>query len=124
MIMIALLGVLVFLTAASMWIAVVYLTPVTNRILGLIWEDPTERRRKKILKRLRELHVDGNIPEETAVLMAAKEYNASEQAILDVVGAVDARDVAKLVTGRMSPLGFLLHGFDRALRKGSGRRRG
>lgn len=104
-----------------MYLSVIYVLPVTNRLFSLIWEDPTERQRKKILKRIKELYVDGNIPEETAILMAAKEYNTTEREVLETIGAVSVGDVVKMATGKMSPLGYFFDGLERNFKKGTGR---
>lgn len=88
-------------------LAMAFLTPVFNRFFSLLWEDPTERERRKILKRLQELHVDGNVPEETAVLMASSEFHTSVENVLEAVGVLSIGEVKGILTGRRGGLGII-----------------
>lgn len=103
-----------------MWIGLIYVLPVTNKMFSLLWEDPQERQRRKILKRLKELCVDGTIPEETAVLLASAERQSSEEHLLDVIGALSSSDVRGVLLGKRSALGVLTHELERAVKRGTG----
>ena len=91
--------------------------PIVNRILSVVWEDPTVRQRAVIARRLKELHVDGTIPEETAVLLAAKEFNATEDELMRVAGMFNAGDLMGMLTGKRQPMGVLLNGIEKALKR-------
>ncbi len=87
--------------------AMAYLTPWFNRFFSLIWEDPSERERRKILKRLKELHVDGNVPEETAALMVSSEFNTSVENVLEAVGVLTVGELKGILTGKRGALGII-----------------
>jgi hypothetical protein len=57
-----------------------------QRFMDLIWQDPMTKRRAAIVKRVKELCVDGDVPEETAVLMTAKEQNMMEGHVRSILG--------------------------------------
>lgn len=100
-------------------LALIYLVPVCNRLFSLIWEDPTERQRKQVARRLKELHINGDIPEETAVLLAAKEFNVVEQNLLDVADIVSPADVKAFLTGKKSAIGIIASSLSDGLRRGA-----
>lgn len=64
------------------------LSPAVEWVLGFIWSDPTRSRRASVSSRVKELCVDGNIPEETAILMVSKEKNLMEEQVKDILGSV------------------------------------
>lgn len=98
-------------------LSVIYLVPFFNRLFGLVWEDPSERQRKEVLARLKELHVDGHLPEEVTVLLAAKEFNATEDELMKLVGMMSASDMKAVLSGRKSLLGVVLHGIETAVKR-------
>lgn len=65
----------------------------TERFMRLIWEDPTDKLKVKIAKRVKELCVDGGVPDETAVLMIAKETGVMEDQVRDLMRAATADPV-------------------------------
>lgn len=72
------------------------LLPWLNRnIYSRIWsEEPRPVVTREAIERIKELCVTGDVPEDTAILIAAKEYNVSEHEFL---AAFDANDAAELV---------------------------
>jgi hypothetical protein len=100
--------------------ALVYLLPVTNKLFSMIWMDPTERQRQEILVRLKEHHVDGGVPEETAVLMAAKEFSTTEKNLLKAAELFSAADVKALLTGKRNVLDVGLGHVVKHMRKNAG----
>jgi biopolymer transport protein ExbB/TolQ len=115
-----LLGVIVF--AIIGW-SIHYLVPITNRFFSLIWQDPSEKQRALILKRLKELMINHEVPEETAVLMAAKEFNATENEFLEALQVMKASEIKSMLQGKPAVLNQLLSGIDKKLRSGMNRRR-
>ena len=99
--------------------SILYLTPVFNRFFGLIWLDPVERQRRAVIRRLNEFYVDGHVSEEVAVLLASKEFNVSEQALLDAAGILSVSEVKGLLTGRMTLFGVIAKGIEHALKRNS-----
>ena len=87
--------------------ALVYLLPITNKAFALIWEDPTERQQREILKRLQEHHVDGGVPEETAVLMTAAEMSTTEANLLQAAKLFSPADAAAVLTGKRNIVGVV-----------------
>lgn len=82
--------------------AMVVLIPPINAMFALIWEDPRERQRHMVLKRLKELHVDGDVPAETAVLMASQENNITEEQLKAAVGMFSASEIKSVLLGQRS----------------------
>jgi hypothetical protein len=94
-----------------------YGVPIVNRVLSFIWEDPSVKQRNAIARRLKELHVDGNVPSEVAVLLAAKEFNATEEKLIKTAGLLDAGEIMGMLTGKRSPAGVFLNGINKALKR-------
>ena len=103
--------------------SVVYIIPYTNKLFGLIWTDPREENRRKIIKRIKELTIDGDVPEETAVLMAAKEQNIDEENLMEVLGVMSPSEVRGLFTGKRGMIQAFTSALDNALKSGTGRKR-
>lgn len=61
------------------------LSPWTERMMAYIWEDPRKRAETKVVKRVKELCVDGDVPRETAALIVAKEENVMEEQVREVM---------------------------------------
>lgn len=98
----------------------IYALPIVNGAFSRIWSDPSERQRAEIQQRLKELHTQDGIPEETAVLMATKEFQAKDEAaLLKLAQCFDAADVRGLVAGRRSLWSTIVYGLDRAIKKGT-----
>jgi hypothetical protein len=91
--------------------------PFFNRLSSFLWQDPSERQKAIVLKRLKELHVDGNVPEEMSYLMAAKELNTTEQELKAIVGSVGAPNLVGLLTGRKTLMGVFIDSINKNLRK-------
>lgn len=100
--------------------AVHYVIPITNRFFALIWEDPTEVQRKEVMRRLKELHVDGHIPEEAAVLLASKEYNSSERDLLNLTRMVKPAQLRAMLNGRKNIFQIVLDSATQEIYKNSG----
>jgi hypothetical protein len=62
--------------------------PYIDSLMSFIWTDPSNRYRSRVLKRVKELCVDGDVPDETAVLVTSKEMNLTEKAVKDAIGAM------------------------------------
>jgi len=110
-------GVVGVFVLLCLWFSAAYVVPVANRMFGLIWEDPTEKQRREALARLRELHIGGDVPAETAALMAAKELNTTEEELFRVLGTFSASDLQGLITGRRSGFSIALARMNRALKR-------
>lgn len=82
--------------------------PLVNRLLGFIWQDPSERQRKVILRRVHELTVQDKVPEATALMLAAKELHSNEDEALRIARAIDPGDLVRMATGTRSGLGSWL----------------
>jgi hypothetical protein len=54
---------------------------------------------KEVLERIKELYVDYDVPEETAILIASKEHMLSEDEILGSLNAIDAKDFMDILLG-------------------------
>ena len=106
----------------TIW-AVIYLTPAVNKMFSYIWEDPSNKQRQIIANRIKELHVDGNVPEETAVMLAGQELNVDEQQILDELGAMRPSDLRGIVTGNKSWFKMIMDNMGRSLQSGTSRGR-
>jgi hypothetical protein len=61
------------------------LSPYTERLMDCIWQDPTTKMKVKIAKRVKELCIDGHVPDETAALMIAKENNIMEEQVRELM---------------------------------------
>lgn len=99
------------------WKAIDKGIPFFNRILSFVWEDPCDRQRAIVLKRLKELHVDGNVPEETAYLMAAKELNTTEDELKEAIGVVGSSNLMGLLMGKKNMFGVILDGINKNLKR-------
>lgn len=77
---------ILFLVIAIAGLAIsLRLSPWTERLMALIWEDPTRRAKTKVAKRVKELCVDGDVPGETAALIVAKEESLMEEQVKEVM---------------------------------------
>lgn len=104
-------------------LALIYIAPVFNKWLSYVWEDPSEKQRLELVKRIKELHVDGNVPAETSVLMASKEMGADEAATLKMLGKLSPSDIKAVLTGRKTLPGVFVGKFLSGLYKGMGGKR-
>ena len=99
--------------------AMVVLIPPINAMFALIWEDPRERQRRMVLKRLKELHVDGNVPAETAVLMASQEISATEADLRAAAGLFSASEIKSVLRGERSLLRVVSDSIQKTLLDGA-----
>lgn len=74
-----------------------------QKMLDFIWQDPSVKRRAKVAKRVKELCVDGDTPEETAVLMVAKEHNLMESQVKDLLGFLTPTNMKLAAKGGVLP---------------------
>jgi hypothetical protein len=93
--------------------------PFFNRLSSFLWQDPSERQKAIVLKRLKELHVDGNVPEEMAYLMASKELNTTEAELKTIVGSIGAPNLVGLLTGKKTLMGVFIDGINKSLKRKS-----
>jgi len=69
----------------------------TNWFFSKIWSE--KEINKDTRKRLKELSVDSDVPEETALLIASKEQKLKEEELIRAFNALDAKDLAKMIKG-------------------------
>jgi hypothetical protein len=100
-----------------------YLIPPCNKLFSFIWEDPISRQQREVVKRLKELHIDGHIPEETAVVMASKEFNTSEQELMEAAQMLRPSDIRGILTGQKSLFRIVFDSMDDVIRANTGGRR-
>jgi len=67
--------------------------------MDAIWKDPAAKDRTKVVKRVRELCVDGSVPNETSILIAAKELNMTEEHIRDALEGLSPQMMKTLAKG-------------------------
>jgi hypothetical protein len=91
--------------------------PFFNWLSSFVWQDPSDRQRAIVMKRLKELHVDGNVPEESAFLLAAKELNTTEEELKQAVGRVGATSLMGVLTGKKTMLGVFFDELNRSLKR-------
>lgn len=104
-------------------IAILYVGPAANKFLSHIWSEeelPVVKRETK--ERLDELFIDGDVPEETAVLMTATEENMEEKELLEMFQAVDAKDLKSIVTSKGSKFSLIFGALDKIGKKNMRRR--
>jgi hypothetical protein len=80
----------------TVWFMAKYVCPRTNKFFALIWNERDDEK-LAVAARIKELYVDGDVPEETALMMAAAESGQSKESILNAFDAVDASDLAKIM---------------------------
>lgn len=110
-----------FILACAIF-SIMYLVPIFNRLFSYIWEDNSDRQRAEALKRLKDLYVDGELPEEVAVLLASSEMSATEKEFRKMVDVMGPADLTALVTGKKSALRIVADAFKKTLRANTGRR--
>ncbi len=93
--------------------------PFFNRLSSFLWQDPSDRQRAIVLKRLKELHVDGNVPEEMAYLMAAKELRTTEEELKLIAGSIGAPNLLGLLTGKKTFMGVFIDSINKSLKRKS-----
>jgi hypothetical protein len=81
-----------------------YTCPWANKFFSMIYnENHTDR--MEVVQRIKDLYVDGDVPAESALLMAATESGKSEKEILNAFGAMNAIDLMDRIKG--NPRGAL-----------------
>ena len=74
---------------------------LNKRIFSKIWcEEPRKQVARETIDRLKELMVDGDVPEETALLMVAKEQDIEAKDILQSFDADDAKELIQLLSAK------------------------
>ena len=68
--------------------ASIKVSPYVEFALSYIWEDPMVKRRLAVARRVKELCVDSDTPDETAVLIISKEYNMMERQVQDMLRGI------------------------------------
>ena len=78
------------------------LAPWLNKeVFSRIWsEEDRPMVAREAIDRIKELCIDGNVPEETAILMAAKEHGLNERQLLNSFSADDAKDLIRILSGK------------------------
>lgn len=75
------------------------MAPLVNKLMSLIWQDPSERYRARAIARIKELCVDGNVPDEAALLMAAKEMDISEEMFKEALDGLTPSTLRAIAKG-------------------------
>ena len=91
-----LLGIIIIFPALA--VGCFWIGPKLNKMFSWIWreeEHPLVKRETQ--ERLKELFVDGTVPNETALIMAAKEQGVEEEQLLAFYGAMNANDLRNIV---------------------------
>lgn len=109
--------VVVLLSLPFLYVGCVYVMPLTNALFAKIWEDPSDRQRKRVLRRLKELHVDNGMPVHSAILTASREFHVTEYRLLAVLGVADDGDIPALLCGRRDGIGGFLYAISQALKR-------
>ena len=105
-------------------LAMFFLTEPINSLFAFVWEDPTDRLRRKMLHRLRRIHFEGSIPDQTAVLMVASEFHTTEREVLDTIGVLTAWEINDIFAQRRGLLGILADKLREHVRAGAGAKGG
>ena len=107
-------------------VAELVFAPWVNESFSKIWaEEERPIIKRDTQERLQELFLDGDVPEETAVLMAAKEQNMEEEELLAMFNAVNARNLANIFKSKgPSRIGSVLRVIDGISKKGMRKKRG
>lgn len=82
-------------------ISTLWITPKTNEMFSEIWsEEEHPKIKRETQERLNDLFVDGDIPAETALVIAAREESIEEKELLAMFGALDAKDLKAILRAR------------------------
>ncbi|HAH32913.1 MAG TPA: hypothetical protein DCL44_11435 [Elusimicrobia bacterium] len=73
---------------------------LNRNLFSKIWHEEKPVVDKETIKRIKELCVDDEVSEETAVLMTARETGESEQNIYAAFDVSDARELVSLLAGK------------------------
>ena len=63
--------------------------------------------------------MDGDVPEETAVLMASTEKGIADRQLLDLLGAISPSDLKAMMSGKSSSLRLVGRELEKRLKKGT-----
>ncbi len=102
-----LLGILV--AAFLVWLIwkgqVVFVPWLNRHIFSKVWhEEDRAPVARETVERIKELCVDGDVPEETAVVMAARESGLSEEQLLNHFDAKDAEELVRILSHKKPQL--------------------
>ena len=82
---------------------------LNKRIFSRIWSEETRPAvAREAIDRLKELCIDSDVPEETAILMAARENGVTEREMLASFNAEDAAELMRMLSGRRPNFGAIL----------------
>lgn len=99
---ISFIGILI-LVAVICWALNTLLPWLNKHIFSKIWSEETRPAvARETIDRIKELCVDGDVSEETAILMAAKENNLTEDELLASFNASDAKELVSILSGKNS----------------------
>ena len=74
---------------------------LNKHFFSRIWQEETRPLvAREVIDRIKELCVDGDIPEETAVMIAAKEHDVSEATMLEAFNAEDAKELVRILSSK------------------------
>jgi len=89
----------VLAVVAGMWLAVNVFAGPMDWFFGLIWKDKSVVHRAEVAKRVKELCVDGTVPEETAIMLVARESGITERELLESLNAVSPAQLKAMLSG-------------------------
>ena len=91
-------------------VVAIKLSPWTERMMSHIWMDPTRAAKLKVAKRVKELCIDGNLPEDKAAAVIAAENNLMEEEVKGIMKCAGA-DPAIMRMAMGSKVGGMMHKF-------------
>lgn len=84
---------------ATVYLMVKYVCPFTNRFFAMVWNERDDDK-QAVLEKIQKLYVDGDVPEETALMMASTESGQSRESILNAFNTTSAVDLANIIRKR------------------------
>ena len=89
-------------------------SPYIQKLMSFVWQDPMVRYRAQAVKRIKELCVDGDVPDETAILMAAKELDMTEEQLVEALNGLTPQVMKAMSKGDL--VSALLKANDKLMR--------
>ena len=73
--------------------------PYIDKAMSFVWQDPAKARHAKVAKRVKELCIDGDVPDETAILLTSKEQSLTEKHVNDALGELTPEVMRTIAKG-------------------------
>ena len=90
---------IIALWAAALWFAFKFGIRFACWLMGLIWTDPTYANTPKVIARMKELCVNGDMQEESARLIVAREFNLEDKVMADMLEGISMLDFKGALRG-------------------------